>query len=59
MFILYFVHKSKKRCNFVCKNSFDEWKEVRKSKGGKTKCGKGWMRLECSESLVNKGVERC
>lgn len=28
-------------------------------KGGKTKCGKGWMRLECGESLVNKGVERC
>lgn len=31
----------------------------RKYKGGKTKCGKGWMRLECGERLVYTGIERC
>ena len=28
-------------------------------KGGKTKCGKGWMKVERVERIGNKGVERC
>ena len=28
------------------------------TKGGKAKCGKGWMRSERAESLINKGVWR-
>ena len=28
-------------------------------KGGKTKCVKWWMRVGCSESIVNKWVEGC